>query len=738
MSTRASSSSSTQEEAQNSSAPSVSSPTLSEQEEHADLVKVDTPVPQPLPKLLSNLGKELKLSTVSTNSEKSSNLTKDLKLNQPSSETSFNLTQVESLNSTSVSLISNQTLEVSIHQPTVNEPANLTEEIVPIPSPEEFLKATTELISTEEQLENLTLELSSTAHHKFHNLTEEFWAWKIQDMPQFATSIGINDDTAAHLDRFSPESYEQRKLISEDFLQRAQNINASALSEDEQLMYRIFVEELETYLQNLQYTKYANFITTRNGPQHELKFTVKKETVLESLEDYQKLLSRYGEFPRQTQEILEMMKQQIVNGLMPSNWTLVNVIEDFDSYQVPLNESVFYEPFNNIKINISEQQKEALRKEAEKRVLQDLLPSFKKLRDFFEAEYLPAARTEDGVSSLPGGMEFYEACLRFHTSTDLTPQQIHDLGISEVERIKEEVFRTATELGMVNMTLAEISEKVRNDPKHKFSSKEELLDTYRNAVYNVIYPRIAKIFNDIPDINVTVEENISGSGYASYNSPSLDGSRPGTFFINAKIYDHHKKYEVTALSLHEAYPGHHLQSVAMNSNPTIPEFLKYPNHYRYSDIPAKFSMHIAYSEGWGLYSEYLGNELGLYEDPYQRIGRHSLELLRACRLIADTGIHALGWTRQQAIDYLKENTFKSEEGIKIDVDRYIVWPGQACSYKIGEIKIKELRKKAETSLKDLFRVQDFHDAVLGCFGPLTLLEECIDSYITKASSLIFI
>ncbi|XP_064089045.1 uncharacterized protein LOC135203217 [Macrobrachium nipponense] len=582
----------------------------------------------------------------------------------------------------------------------------------------------TELNQTE------TAHSSNLSVEALYNLTREFFQWRLQESPQYATEAGDNANNTDRFDDVSPEHFERRKIKTEEFLERAQGINASELSGADLLTHRIFIEDMSSFLRNYKYLKFFMPVTIIGGPQQSLKYTLKKSTVLNSFDDYKKLISRFRDFPRQADQLIDIMRGNIADGLMPSNWSLGSVTEQFDDLLVPFNESVFYEPFVNIHISMTPEEKELLRQEAEPAV-EALLAAFRKMSDFIQDEYMLAARPEVGVSSLPDGAEYYQACLQFHTSTDMTPQQIHDLGLSEVARIHEEVKQTAVDLGMANKTLSEISAIVKTDPGQRFTSKEDLLETYRSAVYNNIYPLMDKVIDGIPAINVSVEENVAGDGYASYADPPPDGSRPGTFFINADIYRHHRKYEVNALSLHETVPGHHLQAILLLKNPSLPEYRRSPDYFSYPYDPMRYPLHTAFSEGWGLYSEFLGDELGLYQDPHQRLGRHSFEMLRAGRLVVDTGLHALGWSRQEAVDYLLQNTAMSRKAVENQIDRYISWPGQATSYKVGEIKIRMLREKAEKELGEYFRVQDFHATVLGCCGPLNILEECVDSYIQK-------
>lgn len=565
-------------------------------------------------------------------------------------------------------------------------------------------------------------------------LTQDYWHWKTQDSPQFATWVGINDNTAGRLDSYSMEHYEKRKAKCEEFLERAEQINATSLSWDDRVNLKIFKDEMKTFIDNFSYLRYFAPVSFLEGPQEDLRLMVEKYMVLQSYNDYQKLLSRYGEFPRQTQEILQLLKGNIESGLMPSNWSMVGVVDQLDKLDGPVEESLFYKPFLRMPSTITTEQRTTLRQQAQERIKQDLLPSFKKIHDFIVTEYLPATRPEIASSSLDGGDEYYLALLRFHTSTNLTPQEIHNLGLTEVTRIEEEVQKTAAEIGMEGKTFSEISQALKNDPAQLFSSKNELLNTYRNAVYNIIYPVVQQMFPNVPMDNVTIEgDDNPNSIIARYKDPSLDGSRLGTFILNSYLYDKHKRYDVMALSLHESVPGHHLHIIYMLMNPSTPNFRKAGGTYHLADSPAKFPLHTAMFEGWGLYSEYLGEELGLYRDPYQRMGRYSFELLRASRLVVDTGMHALGWPRERALAFLIDHTALSEDAIQIEINRYITWPGQACAYKIGEIKIKELRQKAQNALGGLFHLPDFHDAVLQCTGPLKIVEECVNNYIERTN-----
>ncbi|XP_050716604.1 uncharacterized protein LOC126998670 isoform X2 [Eriocheir sinensis] len=566
-------------------------------------------------------------------------------------------------------------------------------------------------------------------------LFQDYWHWKTQDYPQFATQVGINDNTAGRLDSLSMKHFESRKAKCEEFLQRAYEIDTSLLSPDDLVNLKVFKDEMITFIDNFPYMKYYAPVNLMDGPQINFRNMVQKQMVLQEYNDYQKLLSRYGEFPRQAQEILALLKGNIESGLMPSNWSLVGVVDQLDSFSGAVEDSVFYKPFIHMPHTITTEQRTTLRQQAQERIKQDLMPSFKKIRDFIVSEYLPATRSEEAVTSLPGGEDYYRACLKFHTSTNLTPQEIHTLGMTEVARVEEEAQKTAAEIDMEGKTFAEISQALKADTSFGFSSKSELLDYIRHTLYSVIYPRVFEMFPDLPSTNVTVEGNDDPNAVlAKYSSSSIDGTRPGTYVISTHNPARWKKFELMAVTLHEAVPGHHLQSIYGENNPSTPNFRKFADFTFGLNAPARFPPHNVFVEGWGLYAEFLGEELNLYRDPYEKLGRYSFELLRASRLVVDTGIHALGWSRDRAMAFLQDHTALAKETIGMEVNRYITYPGQACAYKIGEIKIKELRQKAQNALGSLFRLLDFHNVLLGCSGPVKILEECITNYIEQTNS----
>lgn len=315
----------------------------------------------------------------------------------------------------------------------------------------------------------------------------------------------------------------------------------------------------------------------------------------------------------------------------------------------------------------------------------------------------------------------------------MSAEEVHDLGRKEVKRIRSRMDEIIKEVGFQG-NFKEFLDMLRTEKRFYFDTKEHLLNGYKVLCAKVIKPKLNDYFKEMPKMTFEIIETPTDAApvapAAYYLGPSDDGTRPGVFMVNT--YKHHTrpKYEMVSLALHEAVPGHHLQTAFAMEQEEQPSFRRYVEDRRYYEVPARFAMHTAYMEGWGLYCEFLGEEMGLYQDPYDLFGRLSTEILRACRLVVDTGMHAFGWSRQQAVDFMVENTAMSFHNVNTEIDRYIIWPGQACAYKVGEIKIRELRRKAEQKLGDKFDIKDYHQVFLSA-GPMGLdtLEEAVDEYI---------
>ncbi len=355
-------------------------------------------------------------------------------------------------------------------------------------------------------------------------------------------------------------------------------------------------------------------------------------------------------------------------------------------------------------------------------------PSLCRQAQYLKEEYMPHTRQTYGVSGLPDGVEYYKACLKWHISVDMPPQEVHELGLKEVARIREGMNKVKQDVNFEG-DLKQFMDFLRTDKQFYHQTKEQLLEEYKQIIYQHIDPMLPNFFSNIPDIALQVRAMPFHGPGGMYFPPTEDGSRPGVFYANLDLPETRPRFSMMALSLHEACPGHHFQhSTVIKEN--LPHFRKELDYRRLYAAPFQYPIHTAYLEGWALYCEGLGIEMGAYRNPYDLFGRYSDEILRACRLVVDPGLHVLDWSRQKAVDYMKENTCVPHDEIEKEVDRYITWPGQACAYKIGELKILELRKMAEEKLGQKFSLKGFHHLVLKV-GPLPLykLEEVVLDWI---------
>jgi len=403
---------------------------------------------------------------------------------------------------------------------------------------------------------------------------------------------------------------------------------------------------------------------------------------------------------------------------------------------VPAEATEFYKPFANMMDikTISEEDSNNLKNAAANSIKLCIKPGMLKMAKFLESEYLPNTRPEIAATSLPSGKQFYNACLKFHTSTDLTAEEIHQIGLKEVERIENNMNSILlNELNKGNVELRKFFNELRNDKNFFFKSPEQLIDHFKQILNEQINPKLTSIFLRPPKLPLEVvpmPEHMGDGPAAYYIAGTADGIRPGKFFVNTKRFDSQPSYECISLALHEGNPGHHLQSsFSMVTEPALPKFRQVMEDRSYYLAPSRFPINTAFVEGWALYCENLGNDLGLYNDPYDRIGHYSEEIFRACRLVVDTGMHALGWSREKAVDFMTEHSAASEENINSEINRYITWPGQAVGYKIGEIKIKEMRKEAENKLGEKFDIKHFHEVLLRSAGPLDIVEKEVRGYI---------
>ena len=556
---------------------------------------------------------------------------------------------------------------------------------------------------------------------KFQTLLDEEWQRGLDENPIYASYMGDKRANQNWPD-ISEAAVRDRQNKVRDVLQEIKSIDPKLLPETQQLNYRLFLYNYERAVSAQKFDTHLLVFGQRGGIQLEHETT--EGLAFQTEQDYEDWLVRLSKLPDLISANIELANFAIEQGI-----TAPKVLMERVARQIKLQlkedpkTSPFYSIFDNIPDSIDAKFKLDIQQRAQTVISDKVIPAYEVLDNFFTTVYLPVARESFGISDLPNGHEWYEHLARWHTTTDLTPDQIHEIGLSEVARIRNEMEDIIESLNWQG-TFDEFLQFLRTDPQFYFETPEELLQEYL-ATSKRIDPKITRLFKVLPrtpyGIRPIPEESAPDTTTAYYMRPSADGSRAGYYYVNLYRPEVRPKYEIEVLSVHEAVPGHHLQIALAMELDNIPNF-------------RRFSGYTAFVEGWGLYSESLGEELDLYRDPYSKFGALTYDMWRAVRLVVDTGMHALGWTRKKAIDFMLSNTAKTENDVTVEIDRYIAWPGQALAYKIGELKIRELRSKAEKELGDDFNIRDFHDVVLGHGAvPLDILEQHVDDYIQSGN-----
>jgi uncharacterized protein (DUF885 family) len=461
---------------------------------------------------------------------------------------------------------------------------------------------------------------------------------------------------------------------------------------------------------------------SRTGGFHLLFPDIFQVMPFDSPQDYANYISRLEAFKHYAHENVELMRLGLRTGYIPPNCTLIDLDKQFKAHIVDdPGKSVLYQPFTHFPAQIDAANRYKLSTAAQKAILNSIVPAYQELLEFLEREYLVAARESIATADLPNGIAFYTHRIYYYTSLHLTAQQVHQTGLDEVKRIRDEMEAVIKKTGW-NGTTEGFLKFLRTDPRFYVTTPEALLEKTA-LVLKRMDGELPRLFKTLPRLPYGIREvpDYAAQGEtAAYCSPGLgDGTRASMYYVNTYDLPSRPLYEIEALSLHEAVPGHHLQLALQAELSDLPMFRRYSGYQ-------------SFVEGWALYSERLGLEVGFYTDPYSDFGRLSYEMWRACRLVVDTGMHALGWSRQQAIDHLAENTSSTMLNIVNEVDRYIAWPGQALAYKIGELMIRRLRKRAEDKLGNRFDLREFHDVVLLSGAvPLEVLEQMVERWIAQ-------
>lgn len=520
----------------------------------------------------------------------------------------------------------------------------------------------------------------------------------------------------------TPETYARRAALWAGFLDQLSSIDRDKLSIDGQVNYDLFEMVMINRQLDHNFKRYRIAFTSNGGFHSGLPRSSRRVRFNES-DDYAAYLSRLKDIPRYFDDNITNLKQGMADGFTLPKIVLDGLLPTFSTFITETAEaSSFYDPFKEMSKNLNAAEQDALRAEAKEVIEMVIMPAYTRLKAFMEGEYYPAARGSIGTSEMPNGPAYYERLVRYHTTLDITADEIHQIGIKEVARIRSEMEKIIKEVKF-DGDFQEFLTFLRTDEQFYAKTPKELL-MRASYIAKLADGRLPMLFNHLPRQPYGVEAvpdaiapNFTTGLY--YGSPK-DAPRGGYYWVNTYALNMRPLYELPALTVHEGMPGHHLERALSNELDGLPEFRK--------------GLGItAFIEGWGLYSEKLGAELGIYETPYERFGQLSYEMWRAGRLVVDTGIHAKGWTRDEAIKLFAENSALSMRNITTEVDRYIARPGQALAYKMGELKILELRARAEKALGAKFDVRVFHEQVLGA-GPLTLqmLERRIDEWIAAS------
>lgn len=563
---------------------------------------------------------------------------------------------------------------------------------------------------------------AATAPEKLDQILAEIWQYRLSVDPLEATKRGQHQYDSLLKD-LSPSALQAEDLKYQQFLQQLDQIDDNQLSHQQKISKLMQVSVLQNQLDEYRFHSHYIPITSESGFYSELAF-LPKSMPFKTADDYQQYLTRLAEFPRYFEQQISWMKKGIKTGRVQPKAVLDGFAQSIKSFVTEdPRDSQFFAPFKLLtNSDFTAGQQAHLVTQGETVINKSVLPSYQAFHDFLVTDYIPNAKQDIAVSSWKNGAKFYQNRSDYYTSTKINVADIHKTGLAEVKRIRQEmqaVLDTLNFDGDINQFI----EHLRSSEQFYAKSADELLmrASYIAKRIDATLPQLFYTLPRIPYGVAPVPDNIAPKYTTGrYIAPTRD-DQPGYYWVNTYGLDKRPLYALPALTLHEAVPGHHLQ-ISLAS-----EMQDLPPVRRYTYISA-------FGEGWGLYSEYLGKEVGIYTTPYEEFGRLSYEMWRACRLVVDTGMHMQGWSRQQAIDYMLENTALSEHNVTTEVDRYISWPAQALSYKIGELTIKRLRKKAELALGDDFDLRAFHDAVLE-YGsvPLAILEQNIDTFIEVSS-----
>ena len=563
----------------------------------------------------------------------------------------------------------------------------------------------------------------SIESQQLRQMLEDYFEEFLKLAPLFATSIGDYryDDQLAIV--ISEEQREQRRTLYRNYQSKIATIPRDRLEAGDQLILAVFERTLTRNLEALQFNQHLQPVRQLNNMAMDFP-VIGSGTGLhpfKSVTDYDNFLNRIDKFPIWVDTAIANMRKGMEVGIVQPKVVIERTLPQLDAMIVAEpKQSIFFQPIQQMPQNFSDTNRARLTAAYSQAIEQRIVPAYRKLRDFVQEEYLPKTRGTYGLSNLPDGIAWYEQAVRTQTSTTLTPEEIFQLGTAEIYRIKKEMERMRAASGFQG-SLQEFSRYLAKNAPPGVTSRDELIKGYE-AIRQKVMPQLTKLFGRLPQATFeirTIEQFREKSSPSQYAAATPDGSRPGVFYLNASGIELNPRRPSEALFLHEAVPGHHFQISIQREQQRLPRVRRFVDYN-------------AFVEGWALYAESLGPELGLYNEPSQYFSRLNSELFRAVRLVVDVGLHRKNWSRDEALKFMMDNTGASESGASLEIDRYIAWPAQALSYKIGQIKISAIRSKAEKALGSKFDIRVFHDELLkdGAM-PLDLLEVKMDAWIAN-------
>lgn len=551
------------------------------------------------------------------------------------------------------------------------------------------------------------------------DLLNEQWEYTLRQSPEFASILGdrrYNDQ----LSDLSEKAVYADLAMTKKFLARFQAIGTTGFSEQEKLNRNLMLRDLRSGIEGSKYRYWLTPVNQMTGI-HLNAAQLPSALPFASVKDYDDYIVRLGKFPKNIDDTIANMRKGMAARLMPAKFLLEKVGEQAENLsQSKGEESPFAVPLQSFPDNISAEERERIRRGVLDAIEKHVLPAYAKFAKFVRDEYAPKGRTDVGIWSLPDGRARYAYLTRAMTTTDRSPDEIHKIGLAEVARIEGEMLAIANKLGHAD--LKSFNAAIESNPELKAKSRQHILDLYKKYI-DQMYARLPQLFGRLPKAKLEVvpvqEFREKEAAAASYENGSPDGTRPGRVYVNTYEATSRKTLSIESTSYHEGVPGHHMQLAIQQELPELPPFRQQGGY-------------TAFIEGWALYSERLGKEVGYYEDPYSDYGRLNDEMLRAIRLVVDTGLHEKKWTREQVVQFFRDHSAIDEVEIQSETDRYISWPGQALGYKMGQLKILELRERAQKELGAKFDIRAFHDEVLGAGAlPLQELEERIVAWISR-------